>query len=143
MSSELSENQSSLQMCNRCVNHMELLTSRTTKNPNCKFRICRGCKNFEWAEDRKPSEDKIDLLADEVRKLALEIKCLFVKFQLLQKELKHMREREVHRRLLDDELQKREASRYDFIKILMIVVLCFLLKYYFKVVSNLKTCKHM
>ena len=123
-------------MCNRCGNHMELLTSRTTKNPNRKFWICRGCKNFQWTEDRKPSEEKIDLLADEVRKLALEIECLSVKFQLLHKELEHMREREVQRRLLDDELRKREAPRYDFIKILMIVVLCFLLKYYFKVVSS-------
>ena len=131
MSFKLSENRSSLQMCNGCGNHMELLTSRTTKNLNRKFWICRGCKNFQWAEDRKPSKEKIDVLADEVRKLALEIECLSVKFQLVHKELEHMREREVQRRLLDDELRKREAPRYDFIKILMIVVLCFLLKYYF------------
>ena len=110
---------------------MELLTSRTTKNPNRKFWICRGCKNFQWAGDRKPTEEKIDLLADEITKLGLEIECLSVKFQLLHKELEHMREREVQRQLLDDELRKREAPRYDFIKILMIVVLCFLLKYYF------------
>ena len=75
---------------------MELLTSRTIKNLNYKFWICRGCKNFQWEEEKnKPSEKKIDLLMEEVRKLALEIKCLSDKFQLLHKELEHMRECEV------------------------------------------------
>ena len=135
MSSNTSENRSSLQMCNGCGDHMEILTSHTKKNPNRKFWICRECNNFQWAEDRKPSEGKINLLADEVRKLALEIECLSVKFQLLHKELKHMRDREVQRQLLDDELRKREAPRSDFIKLIVIVVLCFLFKYCFKVVS--------
>ena len=82
---------------------MKLLTSRTTKNLHHKFWICRGCKNFQLAENCKPSEEKIDLLADEVRKLTLEIECLFVKFQSLHIELEHMQEREVQRQLLDDE----------------------------------------
>ena len=131
MSSNTSENRSSLQMCNGCGDPMEILTSHTQKNPNRKFWTCRGCNNFQWAEDHKPSEGKINLLADEVRKLALEIECLSVKFQLLHKELEHMRDREVQRRLLDDELRKREAPRSDFIKLIVIVVLCFLFKYYF------------
>lgn len=114
MSSNTSENRISSQMCNGCGDQMELLTSRTRKNPNRKFWICRGCNNFEWAEDCKPSEGKIDLLVDEVRKLALEIECLSVKFELLQ-----------------HELRKREAPRYDCIKLIMIVVLCFLFKYCF------------
>ena len=118
-------------MCNGCGDQMELLISHTTKNPNIKFWICRGCTNFQWAEDRKSSEEKINLLVDEVRKLALEIECLSVKFQLLYKELEHMRDREVQRQLLDDELRKREARQYDFIKLIMIVVLCFLFKYCF------------
>ena len=80
MSSGTSENRNSLQICNICSDHMELLTSHTTKNPNYKFWMCRGCKNFQWTEDRKSSEDKIDLLMEEVRKLALEIECLSVKF---------------------------------------------------------------
>ena len=90
MSSNTSENQSSSLICNRCSDQMELLTSHTTKNLNRKFWFCRGCKNFQWAEDRKPSEEKIVLLVEEVRKLALEIECLSVKFQLLHKELEHM-----------------------------------------------------
>ena len=71
---------------------MELLTSHTTKNSNRKFWLCKGCKNFQWAEDRKPSKEKTDLLVEEVRKLALDIKCLFVKFQLFHKQLEHMQE---------------------------------------------------
>ena len=64
---------------------MELLTSHTTKNPNRKFWLYKGCKNFQWAKYRKPNEKKIDLLVEEVRKLALDIGCLFVKFQLFHK----------------------------------------------------------
>ena len=67
-------------MCNGCGDQMELLTSRTIKNLNRKFWICRGCNNFQWAEDRKPSEEKIDLLMEEVGKLALEIEYFSVKF---------------------------------------------------------------
>lgn len=130
MSSSTSENRNLLQICNGCEDQMELLTLHITKNPNRKFWICRGCTKFQWAENRKPSEDKIDLLVEEVRKLALEIHCLSAKFQSLHKELEHMRECEVQRRFLDDELRRRQTPRYDFIKILVIVVLCFLFKYY-------------
>ena len=94
---------------------MELLTSRTTKNSNRKFWLCKGCNNFQCAEDRKPSEKKIDLLMEEVRKLALEIECLSVKFQLLY----------------DDELRMRQTPKYDYIKILVIGVICYLFKCYF------------
>ena len=94
---------------------MELLTSRTTKNPNRKFWLCKRCNNFQWAEDRKPSEEKIDFLVEEVRKLALEIECLSVKFKLLY----------------DDELRRRQTPKYDYIKILVIVVICYLFKCYF------------
>ena len=84
MSSNTNETQNSLQICNDYGKQMELFTSRTIKNPNCKFWKCRRCKNFEWTKDRKSSEEKIDLLVDEVKKLALEIECLSVKFQLCE-----------------------------------------------------------
>lgn len=40
----------------------------------------RGCKNYEWTQDRKPSEEKINLLVEEVIKLSFEIECLSIKF---------------------------------------------------------------
>ena len=80
MSSSTNETRNSLQICNECGEQMELFTSCTTKNPNRKFWKYRGCKNFEWVEDRKSCKEKIDLLVEEVKKLALEIECLSVKF---------------------------------------------------------------
>lgn len=87
MSYSINETRNSLQKYNKCNDKMELLTSRITKNSNHKFWKCRGCKNFQSVEDRKSSEEKIDLLVKEVRKLTLEIKCLFVEFYLFIKNL--------------------------------------------------------
>ena len=87
MSSNINETRNSLQIYNKCSDKMELLTSRIKKNPNHKFCKCRGCKNFQSVENRKSSEEKIDLLVKEVRKLTLEIKCLFVEFYLFIKNL--------------------------------------------------------
>ncbi|KDO67836.1 hypothetical protein CISIN_1g041503mg [Citrus sinensis] len=89
MSSSTNESRNSLQVCNECGGQIELFTSHTTKNPNRKFWKCRVCKNFQWAEDRKFSNEKIDLLVEEVRKLTLEIERLSDKFRLLHKELEH------------------------------------------------------
>lgn len=83
---------------------MELLTLRTTKNSNHKFWLYKRCKNFQWAKDHKPSKEKIDLLVKEVRKLALEIECLSVKFQLFHKQIEHMQKCEMQRQLYDDKL---------------------------------------
>ena len=110
---------------------MELLTSCTTKNPNRKSWLSKGCKNFQWAEDRKPSEEKIDLLVEDVWKLALEIECLSVKFQLFHKQIEHIQECEMQRQLYDDELRRRHTPRYNYIKILVIVVICYIFKCYF------------
>lgn len=92
MSSSTNETRNSLQICNECGDQMELLTSRTTKNSNHKFWKCKGCKNFQWAEDCKSSEEKIDLLVKEVRKLTLGIECLSIKFKLSHKELENMQQ---------------------------------------------------
>ena len=56
---------------------------------------------------------------EEVRKLILEIERLSIKFQLLHKELEHMQVRSKH------------GPSYYFIKMFMIIVLCFILKFYF------------
>ena len=61
MSISTSEIRNSQQLCNRCGNYMELLMSHTTKNPNRKFWLCKRCNNFQWAEYRKPNEEKIDV----------------------------------------------------------------------------------
>lgn len=67
---------------------------------------------------------------EEVKKSVLEFEYLSVKFQLLHKELEHMQECEVQMKLFYDELRMRQTPRYDFIRILVIVVLCFILKCY-------------
>ena len=90
---------------------MELFTSHTTKNSNRKFWKCRVYKNFQWAKDRKFSDEKIDLLVEEVRKLTLEIECLSDKFQMLHKELEHT------------QLRSKYGPSYYFIKMFMIIVL--------------------
>lgn len=90
------ESQNSLHIYNEYGGQMELLTLHTIKNPNHKFRKYRVYKSFQWAEDRKFSNEKIDLLVKEVRKLTFEIECLSVKFQLLHKELKHTQLRKKH-----------------------------------------------
>lgn len=87
----------SVQIYNECSEQIELLMSCITKNPDCKSQKCRGCKNFAWTQDRKPSEEKINLLVEEVIKLAFEIECLSIKYQLFHKELKHMQECKVQR----------------------------------------------
>ena len=131
MSSNRYETQNSLQICNKYSDQIELLMSRTSKNPNRKFWKCWGCKNFQWVKDHKFSEEKIDLLVEEVRKLTLEIECLSVKFQLLHKELEYMQQCEVQRQLFDDEIWRRQTLGYDFIRTFVIVVLRFIYMFYF------------
>ena len=71
---------------------------------------------------------------EEVRKLALKIECLSVKFQLFYKELEHIQECETQRRLFDGELRRRQTPCYDFIRILVIILICFIFKNFFKVI---------
>ena len=121
MSSSTNETRNSLQICNECNEQIELFTSRTTKNPNYNFWKCRGCKKFEWEEDHKCSEEKIDLLVEEVKKLALEIEWLSVKFQLCK----------AQRGLFNDELRRRQTPCYDLIRIHIIILLCFIFENFF------------
>ena len=92
VSSSTSEIQNSLQIYNKCSDWMKMLTSCTTKNPNNKLWLCKGCKNLQWAKDFKVSKKKIDFLVEEIRKLGLEVKCLSITFQLSPKELEQMQE---------------------------------------------------
>lgn len=70
-------------------------------------------------EDRKSNYKKIDLLIEEVRKLTLKIERLFVKFQLLHKELEHT------------QLRRKHTSGDNFIKLFVIIVLYIIFKIYF------------
>ncbi|ESR60042.1 hypothetical protein CICLE_v10018103mg, partial [Citrus x clementina] len=57
MSSSMSEVPNPhIKTCEKCCNDKILRTSRTRENPNRKFWKCKGCRAFEWDDDRKNSE---------------------------------------------------------------------------------------